>query len=156
MNRHTIKSASTNRQRIVRLSACVALAALLSAPLWAAPSNNTGEHNARGASGDNISWLSGGIGDEARDEMRRSASSYNVHLVFSTRTGAYLADVPFSVARNGQEVYSGVSDGPLLYLKLKPGSYRISATIDGATQARDIKVAASQQSARLVFVSRAQ
>lgn len=102
-------------------------------------------------------WLSGGVGDESLDEMRRAASAYNVHVLFTTRDGAYLANVPFSVASSsGQEMYAGVSDGPMLYLQLKPGSYQVSAEIDGSRQTRRVTVGSSQAPSKLSFVSKAQ
>lgn len=97
-------------------------------------------------------WLSGGVGDEALDAMRQAAAAYNVHITFSTRDGAYLADIPFTVTRQGGDtVYFGVSEGPLLYLRLEPGSYRITAELDGVRQTRDVRI--DQGVARLTFVS---
>lgn len=102
-----------------------------------------------------IPWMSGGIGDEARDDMRTAATRYNVHLMFSDRQGAYLADIPFTVSRlDGREIQSGVSEGPLLYLKLLPGAYRISANIDGEWQSKRIQAGAPGHSVRISFIAR--
>ena len=133
----------------------VATLALLLAAIGPA-SAQTSPANTSASSGSEPSWLSGGVGEDSRDEMRRAASAYNVHLLFHTTGGAYLASVPFSVATaNGQEIYSGVSDGPMLYLKLKPGTYQISAEIDGTRQTRRVSVG-SGAPARLSFVSKMQ
>lgn len=102
-----------------------------------------------------IYWLSGGIGDESRDEMQQSAAAYNVHMLFTDRKGEYLADIPVTIAtRKGQLLYSAVSEGPMLYLKLPPGSYLISAEIDGAWQKRNVQLDRSGRASRLQFVSR--
>ena len=100
--------------------------------------------------------MSGGIGDEARDEMRKSAAAYSVHLVFSDPQGSYLAAIPFTVTRlNGRELYSGVSAGPLLYLKLPPGSYQIAARFDGVWQSKRIRAGSSGEPAKVSFVGNA-
>ena len=99
-----------------------------------------------------ISWLSGGVGDEALGEMRKVAASYNVHVVFSERSGAYLASIPYTVAAgDGRIIRSGISDGPLLYLKLKPGAYQISAEIDGVWQRHSLKLSAFDPAVRMSF-----
>lgn len=111
--------------------------------------------NASNTSQAGISWISGGIGDDARDEMRKAASAYNVLVVFSERSGAYLAEIPFTVSgRDGREVLAGTTDGPLLYIKLPAGSYRISAQIDGNWQSKRIQAGTSGRPVRTMFISR--
>ena len=127
----------------------------LSAQESSDPDNQVAKANQLSSSNDEFAWMSGGIGDEALQEMRKAASGYNVHVLFTDRQGSYLANVAFSVVgRNNQTTYTGVSDGPLLYLRLPPGAYRVSAKIDDAWQTRPIRVAASGRPARLSFVAR--
>jgi hypothetical protein len=131
------------------------VAALLGAPLAQAEVGDNAKHNTSSTTPAEIPWLSGGIGDEARDEMRKAAASYNVLVVFSTPQGSYLANVPFSVARrSGSDILSGVSEGPLLYIKLPPAAYRVSAQIDGVWQSKQIQVGATARPLRTVFVSK--
>lgn len=40
-----------------------------------------------------LSYLSGGIGDEERDEILAREKDFNLKLVFAERTGSYMADV---------------------------------------------------------------
>ena len=111
--------------------------------------------NSAGMPQPEISWMSGGVGDEALQEMRKAAGTYNVHVLFTNRQGSYLADVPFAVTgRDGRKVHSGVSDGPLLYLRLPAGAYRVSAEIDGVWQHRAVRVASAGRPAKLSFVAR--
>jgi len=131
------------------------VAALLCTPLLAVDIDDNAKHNARSVPQAAIPWLSGGIGDEARDEMRKAAASYNVLIVFSDRQGSYLADIPFAVAgRNGQEVVAGISDGPLLYINLPAGSYKVSAKIDGVWQNRQIQAGTAGRPVRVNFVGK--
>jgi hypothetical protein len=131
------------------------LAALSCPPLLAGEIDDNAKFNATSAPQAAIPWMSGGVGDEARDEMRKAATTYNVLIVFSNLQGSYLASVPFAVAgRDGREILSGVSEGPLLYIKLPPASYRISAKIDGIWQNKQVQTATTGRPVRAMFVGR--
>lgn len=141
------------------LSGLLAVAvALQGAPLLAAAADGAARTtNTTSAPQEAISWMSGGVGDEALAEMQQAAAAYNVHVMFSNQTGNYLAGIPFTVAQlappNAREIYSGVSQGPLLYLKLPPGSYKISADIDGVWKSQQVQAGASGSTTKLSFVS---
>lgn len=129
--------------------------ALLSTPLLAVEINDNAKFNASSGPQSAIPWMSGGIGDDARDEMRKATMSYNVHIVFSNRQGSYLASIPFAIARsNGRKIIEGVSPGPLLYIQLKPGVYQVSAEIDGAWQSKKIQIDSAGSQIRTMFVSK--
>ncbi len=101
-----------------------------------------------------VAWMSGGIGEADRAQMNRAAADYNLQVVFSDRAGHYLADVPFSIkAHPAGPRYAAVSAGPLLYIRLPPGRYRIGARLDGAWQARQIRIGAAARPVRIAFVS---
>lgn len=101
-----------------------------------------------------VAWTSGGIGEADRARMNRAAADYNLQVVFSDRAGHYLADVPFSIeAQPAGRRYASVSDGPLLYIRLPPGRYRIGARLDGAWQARQIRIGAAARPVRIAFVT---
>jgi len=145
----------TTREAFARL--LLALATVLPcAPLSAQEvTEEVARQNTAEAPQEDFSWMSGGIGDEALQEMRRTAAAYNVHVLFSDRQGHYLANVPFAVVgRDGRQIYSGVSDGPMLYLRLPGGAYRVSAEIDGIWQNRAVRAGGKGRPARLSFVAR--
>lgn len=122
-------------------------------PLWAEPVGEVAKQNVTSPPQEQIQWISGGVGDDARAEMRLAATAYSVHLMFSNRQGSYLADIPFTVSKpNGREIYSGVSAGPLLYLNLPPGTYRIAVQLDGVWQNRRIRAGTSGYPAKASFV----
>lgn len=130
------------------------LLALQSPILLAQQTDAVAKANSHSAAQAEMPWLSGGIGDEALQEMRKVAAAYNVHVMFSHRQGAYLANVPFKVAgADGRQIHSGISEGPLLYLKLAPGAYQVSAEIDGKWQNRQIRAGAANSSVKLMFVA---
>jgi len=144
----------TDRRALARPLLAVVIA-LLCAPLPAVGIDENAKANVISDPQAGVPWMSGGIGDEARDEMRKAATAYNVQIIFSNRQGSYLADIPFTVSgRNGKEILAGVSEGPLLYIKLPPAAYRISAQIDGAWQHRQIQAGATGRPVKTMFVSR--
>ena len=110
--------------------------------------------NANSNTQDKIAWMSGGVGSEGRDYMRREAGEYNVHLTFSGRQGHYLANIPYAVQHQGLEIHAGVADGPLLYLKLAPGTYTISAELDGERQQKRITVGSGGRISKAHFMAR--
>lgn len=141
--------------RRVTVPLLAVIAALFCTPLLAVEINDNAKANATSKPQAAIPWMSGGIGDEARDEMRNAAASYNVFIVFSAPQGSYLANIPFAVTgRNGREIIKGVSEGPLLYMMLPPATYRISARIDGVWQSKQIQAGTSAHPVRTMFVSR--
>jgi hypothetical protein len=113
-------------------------------------------YDASGGGAAEVPWKSGGIGEAAIAEMRQAAADYNVLIVFSDRQGSYLADIPFTVTRrDGREILSGVSEGPLLHIRLPAATYRISAKLDGTWQSRQVSVGSTAQPRRLSFIGRA-
>jgi hypothetical protein len=123
------------------------------APVWAETAGQAARQDLTSAPQEQIPWISGGISDEGLDEMRKAAPAYNVHLMFSNRQGSYLADIPFTVSKlNGRELYSGVSEGPLLYLKLPPGTYQIAVQLGGVWQNKRIRAGTSGNPAKASFV----
>lgn len=125
------------------------------APVWAETAGQAARQDLTSAPQEQIPWISGGVSDEARDEMRKAAPAYNVHLMFSNRQGSYLADIPFTVSKlNGRELYTGVSEGPLLYLNLPPGTYQIAVQLDGVWQNRRIHAGTSGYPAKASFVGK--
>src|SRR5262245_9098211 len=79
--------------------------------------------------------LSGGVGLEERAQMMERYGEYNLHLGFAEQSGEYLAGVQVSARdENGAVVFSGVTEGPLLFAKVPPGAYRVTASYGGVVQ----------------------
>jgi hypothetical protein len=89
-----------------------------------------------------ITYLSGGIGDSGQKMMREHRSNYNLLLTFAAKqTGAYLADVKVEIMdAQGKQLLSVPNTGPMFFAKLQPGTYRISATSQGKTFKRSVKL----------------
>ncbi|TAN09489.1 MAG: carboxypeptidase regulatory-like domain-containing protein [Burkholderiaceae bacterium] len=89
-----------------------------------------------------VSYLNGGIGEASQKAMRRDAANWPLRMTFSeSANNDYVADVKLDVRnRHGQDVLMLNDAGPLTYVRLKPGEYRISAEHRGKQQVRTVNV----------------
>ena len=94
-----------------------------------------------------VTFVSGGVGIDERDTMRALQADYNLRLLFSVRgTGEYLSNVKISITDSrGKLFLESVSDGPMLFAKLKPGRYTITADLDGQVIQRTVTVGGKQK-----------
>ena len=85
-----------------------------------------------------VTYISGGIGDEWQQSMEALRSQYNLHLLFAqTGTGAYFAYVPVEITdASGRTVLDATSQGPFLYARLRPGQYTVTASYLGQAQSK--------------------
>lgn len=116
-------------------SAALALAACLSFQTAQAATPTPKQQNG-------ISYLTGGVGQEEQAAMRALRADNNLQLTFATqKTGAYRSDVQIDIAdAKGTALLSVANAGPMFYAKLPPGTYRISASAEGKTFKRTVKL----------------
>jgi hypothetical protein len=113
----------------------VAHAAMESAPL---PNSRTqGE----------VTWLSGGIGQREAQAMERAARHYPLSLEFVIKSemkglpAEFTANVPVTITDpHGAEVFSAMSTGPFMLLKLPAGHYTVVAEVHGKKFERNVVV----------------
>ncbi len=126
-----------------KLLVCAAGLIALALPAAAQPGSDANTVRPQVAEG--VAAVSGGVGDDSKEEMKQAAKNYNVHLVFSNRRGEYLADIPYTITdARKRPVASGKSDGPLLYLRLPPGRYELAAKIGGNSVTKRIEATAGR------------
>jgi hypothetical protein len=100
-----------------------------------------------------VPYASGGGGEAERAALEARSDEYNLRLTFTVHdTGAMLADVALTVddVRQGR-VFALAASGPLVYLKLPPGTYTVSATSKGVEQRRRITLDRSGEARELVL-----
>ena len=95
-----------------------------------------------------VSYLSGGIGDDEEAQMRDAAKDYGVLLEFAevergTAHGRWTGNVSVTVKAGANTVLSTTADGPLMLVKLKPGSYVVDAERQSVKQTKRIEVKAN-------------
>ncbi|WP_255987439.1 carboxypeptidase-like regulatory domain-containing protein [Chitinolyticbacter albus] len=105
------------------------LAALLVAPAWSldpmAPPR----------------FVSGGVGDEELGALQAVRSQYNLQLLMTEKSGAYLSGVKVEVRDGkGQTLLDTTTTGPYLFAQLPDGRYQLVASLDGQTQQRAVSV----------------
>jgi hypothetical protein len=114
-------------------NAALALVVCLSAPavLAAQPKEQNG-----------VSYINGGVGHDEQEAMRALRADYNLQLTFATKqTGAYRSDVQLDIAdTKGASLLSVPNTGPMFFAKLPPGTYRISASAEGKTFKRSVRL----------------
>ena len=87
-------------------------------------------------------FISGGIGLDERQEMYANRDRYNLRLSFANAMGAYISGVNVSIeplSAKGTAMQCPDA-GPLLYLSLLSGKYRISAAFEDKTQVLTVNV----------------
>ena len=87
-------------------------------------------------------FISGGIGLDERQEMYANRDRYNLRLSFANARGMYISGVDVSIeplSTKGTAMHCPDA-GPLLFLSLIPGKYRISAAFENKTQVLTVNV----------------
>lgn len=87
-------------------------------------------------------FLSGGIGKDESDAIKRAAGSWPLVLEFaqlSAGHAAYLSDAKVAIKdATGATVLETVADGPYMLVKLPPGKYAVEAVYQSKTLRREV------------------
>lgn len=94
-----------------------------------------------------VIFVSGGVGADEQNAMQAIRADYNLNLLFSIKsTGEYVSDVKVRVAdSSGKLLLESVSDGPMLFARLKPGSYTITVDRDGQVSHKTATIRGAQR-----------
>ncbi len=123
---------STRRTRVIAMVG-VGLAASL--PLWA-----HADDAILLATVTTTTYLNGGIGRSEEAAMHRVAHEFPLRIAFSERKdGEFLADVPVVISdAQGNPVFQLPNAGPMLYVMLPHGRYKVSARFKGRTETQEV------------------
>lgn len=93
-----------------------------------------------------VSYLSGGVSLEEREQLFFTAADYNLRLLFAEKGGSYLSDTEVVVTtRDGRKVLELIAQGPFVFARLPAGEYRVAATNAGKQQVRDLRLSTKGQ-----------
>ena len=99
-----------------------------------------------------IRYVSGGIGEPGRSSLMAMQKDFNLKLMFADTKGPYLSDVNVTISDNkGQTLIDTVTDGPYLFAKLKPGTYRVKSTYQGTSHEQKVTVGSGGQKTANIF-----
>ncbi len=94
----------------------------------------------------NVTYITGGIGEEERDALQLARADYNLHVMNSYRDGSFSGDTHITIFdRAGKQVLTTTA-GPLFYANLPAGKYQIVANSNQAEQKKSFTTAGSGQS----------
>lgn len=85
-------------------------------------------------------YLNGGVGKDEEATMRRVAKEFPLRMTFSERKdGEFLADIPVVIAdARGTPVFELPNAGPILYVMLPNGKYKVTARFKGKTESQEV------------------
>jgi hypothetical protein len=93
-----------------------------------------------------ITYVSGGIGLDERETLRRMGQHYDLRLSFAEKAGNYLSDVEVVIKdAGGKTALEAISQGPWFLAKLPTGQYTIQASMKGKTHQQVARVIAHGQ-----------
>ena len=82
-----------------------------------------------------VSYVSGGVGEESREQLKAFAAAFNLKLLLAHKSGEYIGDVQIVIVDGkGKELLKAVAEGPIFMANLPAGRYEVIATTEGLTQ----------------------
>jgi hypothetical protein len=92
-------------------------------------------------------YLNGGVGLDEQATMRGLAKEFPLRIVFSEgRDREFLADVPMEISdSSGNPIFQLRSAGPMLYVMLPQGRYKVSARFKGVTRTQQVTLAGNDR-----------
>jgi hypothetical protein len=121
-----------------------AAAALISASLFATlPAAANAQEPSVAETITATTYLNGGVGENEEALMHRVAKEFPLRMTFSERKdGAFVANVPVVISdTRGNPVFLLPKAGPMLYVMLPNGKYRVSASFKGLTESQHVTLA---------------
>lgn len=95
-----------------------------------------------------VEFLSGGIGADESDAIKKEAVSWPLLLELAqagSPRAEYISDVPVTISdESGQIVLDTVAEGPFLLVKLPPGKYSLDATYQSIKLYRQLNIQKGQ------------
>ena len=91
-----------------------------------------------------VTYVTGGIGDEERNVLEATRSNYNLHVLNSTTSGAYTGNTSVTIFDKAHNQLVTSEMGPIFYAKLPKGRYIVESTRRGETKKQNITIASGK------------
>jgi hypothetical protein len=127
---------------VVLTSVCLSLLLLSSGPA------NAQDTVVNEEQGQVAKYVNGGIGDGQTRYMQSIAKNWPMRIMFSQlKANEFVAGVNLQITdRSNSTMLQLDSAGPLTYVQLPPGAYRVTATYGGQSQTRNVTLGRSNRS----------
>lgn len=98
-----------------------------------------------------VTFVSGGFGQDERDQLQAMQGQFNLKLVFAIDAGNYLGGVDVRIRdQQGSTLVETRSDGPILMANLPAGTYTVAVDNKGNEKERSVNVG-SQDMTEVTF-----
>jgi len=126
-------------QRLLAL--VVAMAGFLAAAPLLAQTGSLPQEHVQGA----VTYVSGGIGSDEAEWLRRAAASYPLTLELAAPSGGwrdeYVANAKVEIRdQQGRAVLSMTAEGPLVLVRLPSGRYAVEVAWNGAIKRKTVDI----------------
>lgn len=100
-----------------------------------------------------ISYVSGGVGDESQERMEKMSGDYNLKVTLAAPDGDYTGGANLTIRdQSGKEILQTETHGPLFLAKLPAGKYTVSAAEEGRESVKKtVQVSSAADPARVLF-----
>ena len=120
--------------------------ALILPCLLLSPPSFAGEYAIQPQTQGEVTFVTGGVGLDERNELNATRANYNLSLLFSVQgKGNFLSDVKIRITDlKGNVFLETVSNGPKLFAKLPSGRYIVTVDLNGETYHKTVSVRGKQ------------
>jgi len=94
----------------------------------------------------NVSFVSGGIGQEESDALQAMQHNFNLRIMSTDKTGHFMSETRVVVSDANHQTLIDITGGPLFYVKLPAGRYTIDATSNRLRKSQTVTVASGKPS----------
>jgi len=105
-----------------------------------------------GETGNGTRYLSGGVSEEERQVMRELARSFPLRITSAEPPGHLVPGIDVAITDSrGRPVMELADAGPVVYVMLPNGKYKVSLRNGGQIETRQVSVAVGKQQELAVF-----
>lgn len=88
-----------------------------------------------------VPYITGGIGKDEREAIIAKRSDYNFEIKSALKAGNFTGDVRVVIENADEEtLLDAMTDGPLFYVKLSPGTYHVKTSYEDQKQENTVSI----------------
>lgn len=92
----------------------------------------------------NVRWVTGGVGQQERQQIQTMAKDFNLSLLFSSTEGHFFGSAKVLITDSANNtVMDSQAKGPYFFVELPEGDYQVAATLFEQTQTKSLSMPAT-------------